>query len=78
MPFLDVRHEMKTLAVIPLSFLVAACSSTDVSKISPFSTVSNQTVSTLRPTSLKPLNKGLIFGDGISFIRKLGFKSEVH
>jgi hypothetical protein len=61
---------MNALSVTPLCLLVAACSSTDVSRVPPFSSVSNRSVSIVRTAYLKPLNEGLFLGDGISFLRK--------
>ena len=42
----------------------------DVSRVPPFSSVSHQSVSIVRTAYLKPLNEGLVLGDGISFLRK--------
>ena len=65
---------MNALPAMSLCLIVTACSSTDVSRVPPFSSVSHQPVSIVRTSYLKPLNEGLILGDGISFLRKPSYE----
>jgi hypothetical protein len=73
-PELERCYKMEPLLALPLCLLIAACSSTDVSRTSPFSSVSHQSVPILRTVCLKLLNEGLILGDGISFLRRPSFE----
>jgi hypothetical protein len=65
---------MKSVSAVPWCLLVAACSSTDISRIPPFSSASHQSVQTVRTAYLRPLNEGLILGDGVTFLRKPAFE----
>jgi hypothetical protein len=60
---------MKIPIGLSFCFLIAACSSTDVSERSPVSSVSRQTVPLVRKAYLKPSNQSLILGHGILFFR---------
>jgi len=59
---------MKHLLTLLAGLLVTACSSTDLSAVSPFSEAANRSMALQRTAYLKQLNEGLIFGDGISFL----------
>ena len=66
--------KMKTLLPTLIPLLVVSCSSTNVSDVKPFDSVAGKVVTTRRICYLKPLNEGLFFGDGISFLRRPSFE----